>query len=922
MEKFKPTPLTEVTGSLLELSRRLVGPDREAVKRIANQTLQTAHVTHGKETQKAQARETRFRRNRSTLLRSLTPTTGTTLLQTLNHMIELEEEETTRSPECKQPVLSPQIYRDRYSLALLNESLHNTLTAVVDMSMIQHGYRQREAREIFELVTQDRSSIKPDCKFYEKRTEVKEKLKNRFSKTDYFQLTPSEKEIETVVLSESEADDNYALLELSARLLGEPVFLAPFDPKQSIPALASNGRNFDEKNAVEHRRIQAVVSPRSFQSLVESLEYTNMKKIARGPVLKIMGTSGNGNNANNNGNHGTPLREDSEADATQDDINAIVNDYVDSIQFRRLLKLPKLEVVVDGTPMSAPFAATSAASRHFQLPGFAKFVQVFAIEKGRRSIVSSLSLPQTEVSLGKTWHSALELEGKQVISLTVEPAIDGSGKLASSSLLVGYQPRLTLFNIVVAALQGSWSRGKELWPSWMTKPIFASIVGVLGLAPFFMIDVFSLSAFFILMLSLTALLLLAGRISPTWRLVRPQQIAVDGFVALMLVTMLLLGILPPGSVSTPPIVPVATASPRGPGSSGARMTLAVQSSVPQLEGVTFGPTGATSYIWSVYGSKVRESDFDLSIWDHNYDPSQDYLVVRPPRSLIGWSPGSLQSANEEARVFSAAFQLQSRAFSPIWLESINNQRILERSRIGAPGAIAATPADKEVVAGAHAHGIKRRAVRNASLHDVFDVEVLVDTTEIIKLIRDHLTIATELATSAANNQKGTIGTPGSPGNVAVADAANQPASDIQPNGAEETKTTDPVATPTGAVAARKAAAWVVFESPTKLGSLNKGDVVNANFKPMLLSTGDPRGALLACTATGVVQDKRTSGTDVEVRVGLKLTWIHNGKPVNGNLDLLLTDCASDKENSHQGFLATPQDQIAEVAHIESRLRKP
>jgi hypothetical protein len=846
-------------------------------------------------------------------LRALDPTTGTSLLETLNHLIELEEEKAARGPLCDQMILPPQVYRNRYTLALVCESLHNILAAVTGIAMTQHDYRQREARVIFELLIQDKSSVKPDSKFYEKRTEIKGNLKDRFRETNWFQLTPSGTEIQTESISESEAEETYAFCELCASLLGDVIFSAPFNPDKPILPLASNARNFDEENALQRRRILAVISPYSFKNLVESLEYTTMKKKAQGPVLNTVIISGN----SNNGNHGTPLREDSEADK-QDDINAIVNDYADSVQFRRLLKLPELEVVVDGTVISAPFDAT--ADRRFQLPALAKFVQVFATQNGLRNIVSSLSLLRTGISGGNTWYSELELEGKQVVKLTVEPTMGDDGKLASSSLLVGYQPRLTVGAMVAAWRRDSWVRVKESWPGWITKPVFASIITVLALAPLFTINISSPSAFLILMLSLTALLMLAGKINPKGRLIWRHHVAISSFVAVMLITMLFFGILPIGRLAEPTIGAVA-ASRGETVSSAALMTVAARPFAPRLEGVTFDQTGATNYVWSVNGSQVLGSQFNLSIPGYNYDPVQDYLVVRPILSSADSWQGWLHHADKGGSFVSTAFNLQPRTLNPIWLESFQNQ-IPERARIEAPSAAAAASADKNVVARVHAHGVRRGATAIATLRDVFEVEVLVDTNEIITLIGDGSTLATELVTPAVSNQSATMGTQVLATNAAVANSVNQPTSESQPNGNEVTKTGGTAASLPAVASVRKTAAWVVFDSPTQLGSLNKGDVVNANFKPMLVSTTDPRGVLLGCTATGVVRDKRTSGTDVELRVGLKLTWMHNGKPVNGSLDLLMTDCASDKENSHQGFLAAPQDQVAEVARLEPRLLKP
>ena len=885
-----------------ELCRRLVGSDRAAISRLASQTLTIAHVNHGENNRRALNRASQHRRNSSMHVRSLSPTKGTSLIETLNRLLELEEEKTASSAEGNQMTLSPQTYIDRYTVGLLGESLRNTLSAVVGMAMTQHDYLQRDARVMFELLIQDRSSVKPDPKFYEKRSEIKEALKNRFLKTDWFQLdlAKKEKEILTEAVSESEAEEIHTLLGLCARLLGEPIFSAPFDPDQPIPELASNARNFEEENELEHRRIRAVVHPYSFANLINSLGYTTMKKKAKGPVLNTVRISANGNN----GNHGTPLSEDSEADI-QDDVTVIVDNYVGSAKFRRRLKQPQLEVVVDGIAKAAPFAAAFAASRRFQLSSLAKYVQIYATQDGRRDIVSSLSLPQTEISSGKTWFSELELEGKQVVRLTVEPQMDDSGKLAGSSLQVGYRPKRTIAEVIAGAWPESWGSSRNPWPSWVRNPIFAAIIGSLALLPFFTIKFFSLAAFSMLVVSLTALLLVAGRINPEWRPIRVQQVVIDGYVALMLMAMLLAGILPVGRGPEPAIGAVSTAASKTMGSLG----------VPPDgwsygEVVTADPFSSTNQIWALYSLENRWKEFDINVWDTDYDPYTDYLLVRP------WQ-GGLQTADRQARLLGAAWP---GIFNSTLPDSVDYQRRPEAMRIGGLGDEYAAMAKNDLRSD-KAHKVKAAVGEKATLPDTFYVEVLVNSAEIITLINHGPSVAPELATSVPTNQPAKSDVLGSAGNAAVADAGKAPVRKGQPTAVEVAKASDAAATSTEVSSARKTAAWVVFESPTQLGSLNKGDVVNANFKPMQVSKSDPRGGLLACTATGVVREKRTSGTDVEVRVGLTVTWVHNGDTVNGNLDLLLTDCALDKENSHRGFLAVPQNLVAEVARIERRPRK-
>src|SRR5919205_733232 len=254
MEKFQPSPIIDVVSVLNELCRRLVGPDSKKVRKMALLALRLASVTHDKELHKAQNRQTHQRRKRCTGRRSIGPSTGASILRALNQVVEQMEKE----PGHDAVSLPPQIYQNRYTLALMSE-YRNILTAVVGVMMVQHDYTQPEARKVYEVLIQDNSSTKGDPKFYLKRTELKKLLKERF---DCFQLEPSGDEIQTVTISETEAEATYAFQDLCARLLGGPFFTEHFNPDKGIPALASST---PDKDNLENRRIRALVSSLSFK---------------------------------------------------------------------------------------------------------------------------------------------------------------------------------------------------------------------------------------------------------------------------------------------------------------------------------------------------------------------------------------------------------------------------------------------------------------------------------------------------------------------------------------------------------------------------------------------------------------------------------------------------------------------------------
>jgi hypothetical protein len=837
---------------------------------MALQALDLAFVTHGKELHRAQNRRTHHRRKRCTGRRSIGPSTGASILRALNQVVEQWENQ----PGHDAVSLPPQIYQNRYTLALMSE-YRNILTAVVGVMMVQHDFTQPEARKVYEILIQDNSSTKGDPKFYLKKTDLKKFLKERFT---CFKLDPSGDEIQMVTISETEAKANHAFQDRCARLLGGPFFTEHFNPDKGIPELASST---PDKDILENRRIRALVSSLSFKMLIESLGDNNMNREAKGPVLKISGP-GDGNN----GRHDLP--EATEVDI-QADIDAVVNGFFDSAKFRCQLKYPDFEVVVDGQRMDRPFAATAAADQRFKLPGVTKYVQIFATQDDRREIVSNLILRDTEVSSGKPWQSELTLEGKQTVTLSVEPEMDNTGNLANSYLVLTYDPRLSLLEKLIDGLKAQRARSATLLPSLAGKLGYATAIGSLFLVPFFTIKVFSFAALLVSALALTVFLIVGGKLKPAWKWIRPQQVAIDSFMALTLVALLFFGILPIGQLPQS-----ATTSMT------ANSLIAV---IPRRLSDDESPTLA-AYV-TAFESRDEFIDYNtgtfISEWrdPNNFSPTSHHRTESSLANHLTQAVGS--SGSTVASQVSLTGSKLTRTTAGI---------VQTKLPPGASTALARKTLNETVSA-------RSGAVQGG----VFNVEVLVDTTQVLTLIRDGSSAGPILSSSALKSQARITEVALSTSRQVGSSALNRRAGETQP-GIAESQISDPSPGLITTVSARQTPALVVFDSPMQLAKLNKGDVLKANFKPIAL-TIDPRAAVLECTATGVVQDiKRTDGTNVEIRVGLSLTWLRDGNVVNSNLDLLLTDCAQQKENSHYGVLAAPEAKGGEVARLESRYRKP
>jgi hypothetical protein len=215
-----------------------------------------------------------------------------------------------------------------------------------------------------------------------------------------------------------------------------------------------------------------------------------------------------------------------------------------------------------------------------------------------------------------------------------------------------------------------------------------------------------------------------------------------------------------------------------------------------------------------------------------------------------------------------------------------------------------------------------RGESHAALTNVLHVvQVMVDTNEMITLIDSGAGLAAEIQTVVKTQPP--AGTKSAGDTAAVDTAASQSASDPLGTAGKGEHTPDGDSCSNEKECPQKTSALVVFSVPTQLKNLNKGDRLNASFKPLAPSQSDPHETQLDCTATGEVQEKKfTSDSGVEVRVGLTLTLTQGGERTDRKLDLLLTDRSKDAGNAHYGVLEAPQFRAVGASMAGTRFRKP
>jgi hypothetical protein len=202
-------------------------------------------------------------------------------------------------------------------------------------------------------------------------------------------------------------------------------------------------------------------------------------------------------------------------------------------------------------------------------------------------------------------------------------------------------------------------------------------------------------------------------------------------------------------------------------------------------------------------------------------------------------------------------------------------------------------------------GTQKRFKCPAALEVTYHLEVIVSPAEMITLLDSSYLMASDLSQRDSATDAYLRETPSSSDGVAQPPTERKPVSDAAPS--QTSAAHEGVGSP-GVVLSdqntpMKAAAIVVFRSPTKLDSLNKGDYVAANFKPNPLDATSQLQPVLACRAEGVVQDiKHTDARGLEIRVCLNLTFVRDGETLSRSMDLLLTDPSPQPANSHFGVL--------------------
>jgi hypothetical protein len=888
MEEFRVTELTQTAERFNALGKVLL-QDRELAGRLSAQALKDARVRHGIENQRAKPRKLTFKKKTkkggTTAIRTLHPTSRRSLLLAFHELARIEERRQEEEWARGDRALTPEMFLDRVAEDIWIHGVSNkSFDTVVASLMVQHNYKQPEARHVYEFLKQDPSTPKSDNKFYTRRGEIESSLKVRFSGTPAFEITPDKKAIQMQPATPSQAQRVHDLLGLYASVLGEPFFTESFKPKDSFPALATNGVDYEKENDTEHRRIEAIANPSSCSILLESLGYMKMREKVQVPILNSARFPGNGDSK--------PLLLE-EAKSTTAEINTIVNDFVGSLNLRRCLKHPLLRVVVDGKPLSGPFAAQSAWSRPFNLSKLARYIQVFAIENGVEEIVSTLSLAETEIAEGQAWHSRLQLEGNQEVQLNVQPIMDEEGKLTGSILVVEYRP--AILDLIKERLTQRIVRKVSLNPSWAKVALFAPLIAVFSLLPLYMLNVFSWPAALVLVAAISCFLLIAGKLSSLGKWLRPQQVALDGFVASVLIVMLTLGILPYGPMpdSTLGIEQSGKTHPKS-----ISLVLDSSGSAPNLHRYRL-----FSFANDRDVSNVSSFDFGLT-----YLGSRSTALTTGGDNVNAATYGLLWASNFKWRDNRSAS-----ATWPVYGDLATAQQSADLS-IGAQVNPGTTNSVAERTA--KVFRIRKRSERPLIVEVTYQLEVIVSTTEMITLLDSHSLIASDLA------QRNSA-TP-SPVNDKVASssevphvAAEKPVSD---SALSQTSATSAASQDIGASdrnAPVKAAAIVVFRSPTKLNSLNKGDYVNANFKSSPLDTINQSERVLDCRAEGVVQDiKHTDAKGLEIRVCLNLTFVRDGATVSRSMDLLLTDASIQPTNSHFGVLQASEKPPVETSRSE------
>lgn len=124
----------------------------------------------------------------------------------------------------------------------------------------------------------------------------------------------------------------------------------------------------------------------------------------------------------------------------RDELRAILSGLTVESRKRRKLFAPVLSIVVDDLQQTTSFNPRESKSTLLTLDSSAELLKIIALENNEEILLSTMLIGFSGVRDGQPWQSALTLEGKQEISLSITP-VWVNGVVAKLAVEVGYREK-------------------------------------------------------------------------------------------------------------------------------------------------------------------------------------------------------------------------------------------------------------------------------------------------------------------------------------------------------------------------------------------------------------------------------------------------------------------------------------------------
>ncbi|HJQ23961.1 MAG TPA: hypothetical protein VKA60_08585 [Blastocatellia bacterium] len=302
----------------------------------------------------------------------------------------------------------------------------NSFYVALGLSRLLYDYGTSEARQIYDMLTQDHSRFRDNSYFRKQKKILMRELLARFKGMIRVARTP-QREYRFLAQPPTER-----LIDLADECLQRftpwdtaCVIEGPFDSTEPLPAFSFTGTNPDDEAPVEMRRIHAVLHPRCFSRLVASLGYDAPRERLAVPQFFF---------SDDNRPRGNRFKPPA---LTTEHYLQFQRARKDRAGRRKALFAGRLRVYVDGTERAA-FDARRTAKLAFKIGPEANVIEVRGRDAEGELALATLLMRRPGVAAAETLRDRITLEGGQRVTISLTPVLNARQEVKETHVQLTY----------------------------------------------------------------------------------------------------------------------------------------------------------------------------------------------------------------------------------------------------------------------------------------------------------------------------------------------------------------------------------------------------------------------------------------------------------------------------------------------------